>query len=80
MTKARSDRIHKILMIMCCIIPILIIGTLFFTNIQGTLRGSIISFGAILFCPIMHMVIMPLMNNEKEGLKEGRKTSCHSHK
>ncbi len=77
MRKERSNKINKILMILCCTMPILIIGTLFFTDIQGTLWGSIVSFGAILICPIMHMVIMPLMNSRKKGLKEERKTSCH---
>ncbi len=77
MIKRNSNRINKILMILCCTMPILIIGTLFFTNIQGTLWGSILSFAAILICPIMHIVIMPLINSANEGLKKENKTSCH---
>lgn len=77
MRKEKNNRIHKLLMILCCAVPIIIIATLFFTDIQGTLWGSIISFGAILFCPIMHMVIMPLINNNAKRLKEENKSSCH---
>jgi len=45
--------------------------------VQGTAWGSILSFGAILLCPLMHMVVMPLMHGRKEDEAGENKASCH---
>jgi len=72
-----KSKLHKILMILCCTVPIFIIGILYLTNVQGTAWGSILSFGAILLCPLMHMVVMPLMHGRKEDEAGENKASCH---
>lgn len=72
-----KNKFHKILMILCCAIPLLVIGALYLTNVQGTSWGSILSFGAILLCPLMHLVMMPLMHGKKEEGAGEKKPSCH---
>jgi hypothetical protein len=72
-----KNKFHKILIILCCAIPLLVIGALYFTKVQGTSWGSILSFGAILLCPLMHLIMMPLMHGKRGESTEDNKQSCH---
>lgn len=73
----KKNNFHKILMILCCAIPLLVISALYFTKVQGTSWGSILSFGAILLCPLMHLLMMPLMQEKKDENTGDKKQSCH---
>ena len=72
-----KNKLHKILMILCCALPILLIGVLYLTKVQGTPWGSILSFGLILLCPLSHFIIMPFKHGKEKENNEGSKQSCH---
>lgn len=73
-----KNKFHKIIMIICCTIPLIILGVLYFSKLQGTALGSILGFGAILLCPLMHLIMMPLMmRSMRKNGTEDNKPSCH---
>lgn len=75
---SRKNKHNRIMMILCCAIPILIVGALYLTKVQSTPWGSVLSFGAILLCPLMHLVMMPLMLKGKKSEGTGEdKSGCH---
>lgn len=73
-----ENKLHKVLMVLCCAIPIIILGVLYLGKVQGTSWGSMLSFAAILLCPLLHLIMMPLMirRNKKESTGENN-SSCH---
>lgn len=78
MINNKKTKLHKIIMILCCTIPFLTIGLLYFFRLQGTSWGTILGFGAILLCPLMHLLMLPLiMRGMKSNKSEDNKPSCH---
>lgn len=68
-----KNKLHKILMILCCAIPLFVLGALYLTKVQGTSWGSTLSFGVILLCPLMHLIMMLVMHKKKEvGIEENK--------
>lgn len=59
--------LHGILMLLCCLVPILLILGL---PVLGV-RGSSLSFLAILACPLMHVGMMFMMG------RSGKDGDCH---
>lgn len=53
---------HELLMVLCCAIMLLLLFALLFFNI----RSPILFMGVFLICPLMHVVMMFLMNRNKE--------------
>ena len=51
---------HTLMMVLCCLIPIVILGILWIAGVSQ----NILSFGILLLCPIMHLV---MMKNMKHG-------------
>ncbi|MBB6215438.1 hypothetical protein HNQ80_001527 [Anaerosolibacter carboniphilus] len=58
---------HGLLMILCCMLPILIIAGLPLFGIKGGALSSL----AFLLCPLMHIGMMFMMR------KSGHSSSCH---
>ena len=55
-----SKHRHTLMMVLGCIIPLLLLGILWFEGVSQ----NILSFGIILLCPIMHLL---MMKNMKHG-------------
>ena len=55
-----SKHRHTLIMVLGCIIPLLLLGILWFAGVSQ----NILSFGILLLCPIMHLV---MMKNMKHG-------------
>lgn len=51
---------HALMMILGCLAPLALLGILWFAGVSQ----SILTFGIILLCPIMHLV---MMKNMKHG-------------
>ena len=50
---------HTLMMVLCCLIPLVILGILWIAGVSQ----NILSFGIILLCPIMHLVMMKTMKH-----------------
>lgn len=57
----KGHKLHKLLMILCCVLPVTIILVLYLLKINNTMLRDILSYGAILLCPLMHMLMIPMM-------------------
>lgn len=72
-----SKHKHTLMMVLGCVIPILLLGILWIAGVSQ----NILSFGILLLCPVMHLVMMknmkhgtknsqsPIDENKKEDLK-----------
>jgi hypothetical protein len=69
-TKGAGNHRHTLMMVLCCLIPLVILGILWVVGVSQ----NILSFGILLLCPIMHFVMMKNMEhghdieNKKEEL------------
>lgn len=57
-----SKNKHTLMMVLCCVIPLLFLGILWVAGVSQ----NILSFGILLLCPIMHLL---MMKNMKHGHK-----------
>ncbi|MDP2925118.1 MAG: hypothetical protein Q8N99_01975 [Nanoarchaeota archaeon] len=62
---------HLLMMLICCIIPLVIAGTLFYLGFK-----TYALLAVMLLCPILHYFMMRDMH-KKEGTKENKKAGCH---
>jgi len=65
-----SKHKHTLMMALCCLIPLVLLGILWIAGVSQ----NILSFGILLLCPIMHLVMMKNMkhgtqNTESEVVK-----------
>lgn len=60
---------HMLLMILCCAIPVVLLLLLPFLGINNPLIRSILSFGMLLICPLMHIMMIPLLFRKDKGKK-----------
>jgi hypothetical protein len=51
---------HTLMMALCCLIPLVLLGILWIAGVSQ----NILSFGIILLCPVMHLL---MMKNMKHG-------------
>jgi len=58
-TKGTNNHRHILMMVLCCLIPLVILGILWVTGVSQ----NILSFGILLLCPIMHLLMMKNMNH-----------------
>jgi len=65
-THFKENKMHSIIMILCCAIPLIMLAVLYLTKAQGTQIGSVLSFAVILLCPLSHLVLMPLILRKKD--------------
>lgn len=56
--KTSSHR-QTLMMLLGCLIPLIILGILWLAGVSQ----NILSFGILLLCPIMHLVMMKRMNH-----------------
>jgi hypothetical protein len=54
-----SKHRHTLMMVLGCVIPLLLLGILW---VEGVSQ-NIFSFGILLLCPIMHLVMMKTMKH-----------------
>ncbi len=54
-----SKHKHSLMMVLGCTIPILLLGILWIAGVSQ----NILSFGILLLCPIMHLLMMKNMNH-----------------
>jgi len=62
---------HDLMMLICCLVPILVIGVLLYVF---DLKNYLILL-VMLLCPIMHYFMMRDMH--KGHAEQGKNTSCH---
>ncbi len=55
---------HTLIMVLCCLIPLAILGVLWAIGISG----SYLIFGVILLCPLLHIL---MMRGSHKGSGEG---------
>ncbi len=55
-----SKHKHALMMALCCLIPLVLLGILWIAGVSQ----NILSFGIILLCPVMHLL---MMKNMKHG-------------
>lgn len=58
---------HMLLMVLCCAIPIVLLLLLPVLRINNLKLRSILPFAALLLCPLMHIVMMPMMFRKDKG-------------
>jgi len=71
--KKHSPIKHILMMVLCCGLPILIVGVLPFLNIGGGFKAVIASITPFI-CPIMMLFMIPMM------FKDMKKGDCCSNK
>jgi len=59
---------HTWMMILGCLAPLVILGILWFAGVSQ----SILTFGIILLCPIMHLVMMKNMKHDAQTGSENK--------
>lgn len=52
---------HMLLMLLCCAIPLALLAMLSALRINSPILGKILPFGALLLCPLMHILMIPMM-------------------
>ncbi|CAG0982272.1 MAG: hypothetical protein MPEBLZ_03415 [Candidatus Methanoperedens nitroreducens] len=57
-----SKHKHTLMMVLGCMIPLLLLGVLWVAGVSQ----NILSFGILLLCPIMHLL---MMKNMKHGVQ-----------
>lgn len=62
---------HGLIMLLCCLIPLIIAGALFYLGFKNY---SVLA--VMLLCPILHYFMMRGIH-KKEKVKENKKTGCH---
>ncbi len=64
---------HMLLMVLCCAIPAVLLILLPFLRINTLALRSILSFGMLLLCPLMHVMMIPMMfRKDKDKKNDGQ--------
>ena len=67
----KGHKLHMLLMILCCALPVMSIIFLSFFKINNDDLRSILSSAAFLLCPLMHMLMIPMMfRKDQNGRKD----------
>ncbi|MCZ7385744.1 MAG: DUF2933 domain-containing protein [Candidatus Methanoperedens sp.] len=54
---------HTLMMALCCLIPLVLLGILWIAGVSQ----NILSFGIILLCPVMHLLMMKNMKHSTQN-------------
>lgn len=66
--KGTGNHRHTLMMVLCCLIPIVILGILWVAGVSQ----NILSFGILLLCPIMHLLMMKNMEHGTQNLERSQ--------
>lgn len=58
---------HKWMMIICCVLPMVLVGIWFLSNTAKGSAGSALPLLLVLLCPLSHLILMPLMMKKKKN-------------
>ncbi len=67
------DNRHLWIMLLCCLIPLVALGAIFFLGIPV---GNVLLIGMVLFCPLSHLLMMRTMGH---GHDHGAPSTPASH-
>lgn len=56
-----KSKLGKILMLLCCILPIIVMAYLMLSRVEGVSGTGILGYGLLLLCPLSHLLILPLI-------------------
>ncbi|TLS49989.1 DUF2933 domain-containing protein [Paenibacillus antri] len=62
----KHRRLHSWLMIVGCVLPIVLVAVILFTGIDLGTWGNYLPILLVLICPLMHLVMMPLMMGKRK--------------
>ncbi|HBV87118.1 MAG TPA: hypothetical protein DEF42_10820 [Desulfosporosinus sp.] len=61
---------HGLLMLLCCLVPIILLGILSSLNLPSSGMKNVLSVLLVLACPLGHLLMMKFMVNNHKHLKE----------
>lgn len=64
-TGTNSKHRHTLMMVLGCIIPLLLLGILWVAGVSQ----NILSFGILLLCPVMHLLMMKNMKHGERNIE-----------
>jgi len=78
----RSHLSHGLIMLLCCLIPVVLISIIPRLNITSGGVRSILPIGVMLLCPLMHVFMMKGMHKgdqrvEAKDENAHKRESCH---
>jgi len=74
MKKNDGHKSHGILMLLCCLLPIVLLGVLSSVNLQSPGVKNILSGLLILACPLGHLLMMRFMSHDHKHQDAVRNT------
>lgn len=72
MKNHQGHRFHGILMLLCCLAPIVLITALPALKIQGSGINNGLSFIFLLACPLGHLLMMKFMPHKHQDTTENK--------
>ncbi len=68
----RGHLFHMLLMILCCVLPMMLVVFLPLFKINSAALRSALPFAVSLLCPLMHVLMIPMMfRRDKNEGKDG---------
>lgn len=58
---------HNWMMILCCVLPIALVGVLLLTKTTSGTLGNVLPLFLLMICPLSHLILMPLMMRKKKN-------------